>query len=61
MIGFIHNLSREKKIALAAVSLTLLFVGLARLLTQEDTWICEDGVWVAHGAPSVPQPTGSCE
>lgn len=28
---------------------------------DEDTWICEDGVWVEHGHPSDPMPTSQCE
>jgi len=27
----------------------------------EDDWICEDGKWVKHGAPSAPKPTSGCE
>jgi hypothetical protein len=27
---------------------------------DEDTWICSENVWVKHGNPSVPQPTGGC-
>ncbi len=26
----------------------------------EDVWICSDGQWVAHGSPSVPQPSEPC-
>lgn len=33
------------------------FLVLARLLVGggEDTWICEGGEWVKHGAPSAPK------
>jgi hypothetical protein len=27
---------------------------------SEDTWICVDGEWVKHGAPSAPKPTEPC-
>lgn len=27
---------------------------------NEDTWLCVDGQWQAHGQPDSPQPTGSC-
>lgn len=27
---------------------------------SEDTWICEDGKWVKHGAPSAEMPTEPC-
>ena len=26
----------------------------------EDDWICVDGEWVKHGAPSAPMPTEPC-
>ncbi|MGE5298318.1 MAG: GerMN domain-containing protein [Acidobacteriaceae bacterium] len=26
----------------------------------EDTWICEDGQWIAHGSPRDPQPVSGC-
>jgi len=28
---------------------------------SEDDWICVNGEWVKHGAPSAPKPEGSCE
>ena len=34
---------------------------VVRLRSLEDTWICKDGVWVKHGNPSGPMPTGSCK
>ena len=42
----------------------LLFVAIAAILvrfgTPEDTWLCKEGEWVAHGNPSTPQPTTGC-
>jgi len=46
----------------------LVFVGIgitilsARFLLggSEDTWICEDGVWVRHGNPSASRPLEGC-
>jgi len=32
-----------------------------RLLTPEDSWICEDGSWKQHGKPSSPMPNYPCE
>jgi hypothetical protein len=26
----------------------------------EDDWICSNGQWVMHGAPSAPKPTTPC-
>lgn len=27
----------------------------------EDTWICQDGIWVKHGNPTRPMPSESCD
>jgi uncharacterized membrane protein len=34
-------------------------VGL-RLLSSEDDWLCNNGQWIKHGNPQVPQPTVPC-
>lgn len=26
----------------------------------EDSWICDKGVWIMHGKPSYPKPSGPC-
>ena len=28
---------------------------------SEDDWICDNGEWVKHGAPSAPMPIESCD
>lgn len=33
---------------------------LWRFFSPEDTWICENGVWIMHGQPTTPQPTSGC-
>ena len=35
-------------------------VVLIKGLSNEDDWICQDGVWVKHGNPSAPQPNQAC-
>lgn len=42
--------------------LALLVVSLAflRIVSGEDEWICRNGQWVKHGAPSSPMPDQSC-
>jgi hypothetical protein len=35
------------------------FVAL-RLMTPEDTWVCQDGQWVKHGNPLAAQPSSQC-
>jgi len=42
-------------IILSAVVISFLF-----LRGNEDTWICEQGKWIAHGYPSSAQPTSGC-
>lgn len=32
-----------------------------RFRTPEDTWVCEQGVWVKHGNPSFPMPAKPCQ
>ena len=46
-------------ITLALVLIILIF-GILRLVTPEDAWLCENGVWVKHGQPAAPQPTTGC-
>jgi len=61
-------LSREvvgnkKKIILILIVLLVLIltvVGL-RLLSGEDDWICQNGVWIKHGQPDFPAPSIECK
>jgi hypothetical protein len=43
--------------------LVLLIVFILRFIVggDEDTWICDKGVWVKHGNPSAPMPEKPCE
>jgi len=44
------------------VVLILFIVIIAiRAFSGEDTWICRDNVWVAHGHPNAPAPTYPCK
>lgn len=49
-------------ILIAFVALLLVGIFAARFLFggDEDTWICENGVWVEHGKPSTPKPQDGC-
>jgi len=55
----------KKILIILGLSLFLLagVVGALRLLVNggEDTWICDQGEWVKHGAPNSSKPEGSCE
>jgi len=39
----------------------ILIVFFIRLLTPEDTWICDNGQWIKHGNPKVATPTKPCK
>ena len=43
-------------VVLAGVWLVLRFI----IGGPEDTWICVEGEWIKHGAPSAPMPTEPC-
>ena len=41
----------------------LLILFILRLIVggDEDTWICDKGVWVKHGNPSAARPQVECK
>ena len=43
---------------LLAVAISVLRFGLGG---DEDSWLCENGQWVAHGHPQQSQPTNPCK
>lgn len=57
---------KEKK-TMYALIITMIIMVAALIFFRfllggdEDTWICEDGVWIQHGNPSYPMPTYPCE
>jgi len=55
-------LEKKSIYVLVGVLLILLLavVGL-RLLSGEDSWICENGQWIEHGHPDFPAPAVECE
>jgi len=46
-------------IIIAVIVLGIIILGL-RFLTDEDTWLCQNGQWVMHGQPNAPMPTTLC-
>jgi len=46
---------------LGIVFVALIVIVGIRLFSGEDNWICQNGVWVKHGQPSGPMPTGTCK
>ncbi len=49
-----------KSVLVILLLLVAIFFGF-RLLTPEDSWVCENGFWNQHGKPSTPMPTTPCE
>lgn len=48
------------KIVIVVLLITLaVFFGL-RILSPEDTWICDKGMWIQHGHPKSPMPLAEC-
>jgi len=47
-------------IIIAIIIVIFGFIVTARLLSPEDTWICQDGQWVKHGHPSALIPATEC-
>ena len=49
-------------IIIAAILFVALLVTGTMLLMRgnEDTWLCQNGVWVKHGNPSSPMPLEPC-
>lgn len=55
-------LHARPRILLLTIGLLCLVGGILalRLQTPEDTWICENGVWVMHGNPAQEMPSTGC-
>ncbi|MFH1173424.1 MAG: GerMN domain-containing protein [bacterium] len=52
-----------KKIILIIIIVFLVlaaFLAMTRLLSPEDTWLCQNGEWIKHGQPKAPQPVTPC-
>lgn len=52
-----------KKLILLIVVVIVVAVGallVIRFLSDEDTWLCQNGQWVKHGQPSKPKPSSVC-
>jgi|GEM_PF-2301925 len=52
--------SKKKKIILGLIILLLAILGIVRLLSGEDNWVCQNDQWVKHGRPSAPKPLTGC-
>lgn len=48
-------------IIIVLLALIIIVIFAIRMFSQEDDWICQNGVWVKHGQPSVSQPDSPCQ
>jgi hypothetical protein len=53
------NISK-KWVALLALLVVLGSIAIIRLLDNEDSWTCVNGLWEKHGNPNKPAPTTGC-
>jgi hypothetical protein len=47
-------------VVIVACVAIIAIVGAVRLISGEDNWMCENGMWVRHGNPSAPMPVTLC-
>jgi len=47
--------------ALGIVIIIMIIMAGLRLLSGEDDWMCQEGVWVQHGHPDFPAPSVECK
>ncbi|MFH0853249.1 MAG: hypothetical protein V1853_02480 [bacterium] len=44
-----------------ALILLFFIIVMGRIFSNEDTWICDDNIWVKHGNPTSSQPAEPCD
>lgn len=50
-----------KKAIYIIIAIIIVWFGLRFFIGgSEDTWICDNGQWIKHGAPSAPKPDNPC-
>ncbi|MFH1405067.1 MAG: Gmad2 immunoglobulin-like domain-containing protein [Patescibacteria group bacterium] len=50
----------KKTITIVVIIIILIFVVRFIFGGSEDSWICDNGQWIKHGAPSSQMPTDKC-
>lgn len=50
----------KKIFIILLIILVLITVVIIRFSSPEDTWICQNGIWIKHGNPRQSQPTITC-
>ena len=58
--GGFANMKKIIIITIIILGALVVAVGTIRFLSGEDDWICANGEWIKHGAPSAPKPTALC-
>ncbi|MFH1088750.1 MAG: hypothetical protein V1719_02815 [Patescibacteria group bacterium] len=54
-------INRMPGTVVGAFILLFLIIVFGRIFSDEDTWLCDNGLWVKHGNPASPQPTEPCD
>lgn len=53
-------MKKKVTIGILLIVLALSTVFIIRLISGEDNWVCEEGIWVKHGNPTGPMPSKQC-
>ena len=54
-------MNKKILLSLIVIFIAILIVLGIRLSSPEDTWICENGIWIKHGNPYTQVPPYDCE
>jgi hypothetical protein len=54
-------MKKLSKILLTLFIITIIAIGGIKTFSNEDSWICSNGEWIAHGNPSTSKPTSPCD
>lgn len=54
-------MQKNIKLIIWAIVLVVIIIAGVRVFSSEDSWICEDGEWIAHGHPSKDKPAEDCK
>jgi len=52
--------NKKEKAFFTFLILLIVIVLIFIFLKNEDSWICQNGLWIKHGQPSDPKPIGLC-
>jgi len=50
----------KTKVGIIFILLIVTILVAVRILSGEDSWICQSGGWVRHGNPTIPKPLSLC-